>query len=140
MNIAVDQNPIRVATEDDIERWLPVARIRYPGRDINAGIPWVRWCMQRPDRLALTGLHSCGIAEIVPRYGFEPRAVLSLLLSDGHAGFEPLRIVRQMVVWAKVKGVSGHFIIDADTGVDFGPLARRMGGGPADIKRYKIPL
>lgn len=140
MNALPPSGTIREATEHDIARWLPIAQKAYPNRQVERGLPWIRWCIENPNRLALTGEHCCGIAEINVKYGFEPRACLSMLFSDGKGGMEPLRIIRQMVLWAKINGVVGSFTLDTDTGVDFGALARRLGGRPVDIRRWTIPL
>lgn len=131
---------IRIATAQDIARWLPVAQAAYPDRGVERGLPWIRWCIESPNRIALTGEHSCGIAQVTLKYGFEPRAMLDMLFSDGRAGIEPLIIVRQMIVWAKAKGAVGRFTMDSDTGIDFGPIARRLGGCSVDIRRWTVPL
>jgi len=124
----------------DIPRWLAVAQSRYPGRPVEQAVPWVEQCIASPNRLALVGDRACGIAEIGLYYGFERRSRLSFLFSSPGAGMEPLRILRQMVVWAKENGAVGHFVVDADTGVDFGPFARRLGGVTVNEARYRIPL
>ena len=133
---------IRRASLDDMPFIIGMAKEKYPARQIEQGIPWMEWCIGSPERLVLVGPNSVGVASIGWHYGFERRARLDMLGARPTAGgaLEPLRIVRIMLDWAKEQGAQGTFRLDADTGVDFGPFARRLGGKPVTLTRYEIPL
>lgn len=145
MNALFRNSAIRRATEEDIPRGLKIAEECYPGRGVQFGVNWVKWHLNQPNSLCLIGPGSIGIASIVLKYGFEKRARLDMLAAkpDQASVIEALQQVRAMVRWAAIQGATGHFRIDADTGVDFGPFARRLGGYEVDSKlnpRYDIPL
>lgn len=134
--------PIHQATADDEAFMMAIAKEKYPDRPIERGAPWVRWCMQNPERLVLVGAHSFGIAQTYWKYGYERRARLDMLCARPVSGsvMEALRMVRLMVMWAKEKGAIGTFILDADTGIDFAPFAERLGGTAVAVTRHEIPL
>lgn len=133
---------IRKATVDDEAFMFAIAREKYPERAIERGAPWVRWAMKHEDRLVLVGPNSFGIAQVSWFYGFERRARLDMLCARPVSGaaLEALRMVRIMVAWAAEHGAEGTFKMDADTGVDFEPFARRLGGKAVTATRYEIPL
>lgn len=141
--IEIEAEPaIRRATLADMPFIVEMARERYPQRTIDQGIPWMEWAIQNPDRLVLLGPNSIGVAQALWAYGFERRARLDMLGARAVPGaaLEALRMLRLMLVWAKEKGAEGTFRLDADTGIDFGPFARRLGGKPVTVTRYEIPL
>ena len=133
---------IRAATLDDMPFIIELAREKYPQRTIEKGIPWMAWAIQNSERLVLVGPNSGGVAQVSWNYGFERRARIDMLGARAVPGaaLEALRMVRMMLVWAKEQGAEGTFRLDADTGVDFGPFARRLGGKPVTTTRYEIPL
>jgi len=133
---------IRRATHADIPFVRELARLKYPDREIEQARDWFEWCLKNPDRLVLVGANSVGVAQVDWRYGFERRGRLDMLASRPQAGapWEAFRMVRMMLAWAKEQGAQGTFRLDADTGVDFGPFARRLGGKPVTLTRYEIPL
>ena len=133
---------IRVATLADMPFIIEMAREKYPARTIEKGIPWIEWCIGNSERLVLVGLNSVGVAQVSWNYGFERRARLDMLGARPVKGavLEALRMVRIMLGWAKAQGADGTFRLDADTGVDFGPFAARLGGKPVTLTRYEIPL
>lgn len=136
---------VRRVTEEDIPWGMSIAATRYPGRDPQRALQYVRWCLNNPNCIVLRGSASFGVASVSMKYGFEKRARLDILAAEhgNRAVVEVLQIVRAMVRWAALQGAEGYFRIDADTGVDFGPLARRLGGhevDPARYPRYDIPL
>ena len=136
---------VRRFTEADIPWGLEIAKERYPNRDVSLGVEFVRWSMRNPNSIVLRGASSFGVASIVMKYGFEKRSRLDILAAKaGNSSVvDAIQIVRAMVRWAALQGALGFFRIDADTGVDFGPLARRLGGHEVDAKlypRYDIPL
>ena len=133
---------IRRATVSDIPFVRELARLKYPARAIDGALHWFQWCLSNPDRLVLVGTNSVGVAQVDWYYGFERRARLDILASRPVSGtaWEAFRMVRMMVAWAKEQGAQGTFKLDADTGADFGPFARRMGGKAVTITRYEIPL
>lgn len=136
------QPEIRRATLDDAPFLLELAREKYPARQVDLAANWLKWCIESPDRLVLIGPNSAGIAQVQWNYGFERRARLDALAARPTTGaaLEALRIVRLMIDWAKQQGAVGSFRLDADTGVDFGPFAKRLGGRPVTMTRYEIPL
>lgn len=133
---------VRRATLADMPFIIAMAKEKYPARQIEQGISWMEWCIGSPERLVLIGPNSAGVAQVSWNYGFERRARLDMLGARATPGaaLEALKIVRMMVAWAKEQGAQGTFRLDADTGVDFGPFARRLGGGPVTLTRYEIPL
>lgn len=142
MNALVACNTIRRATADDIPFISQLAQEKYPNRDVTKGLKWFEYCLRNPRRLPLVGPHSFGIAWIEPLYGFEERAGMDVLAcrTSSAAGWEILRMVKIMVAWARAHGAEGAFRLDADTGVDFGPLAARLGGELSPQRYYLIPL
>lgn len=141
--VVVDaETDIRRATLADMPFIIEMARERYPARTIEKGIPWMQWCIGNPEKLVLIGPNSIGMANVGWQYGFERRARLDMLGARAVAGaaLEALRMIRIMLTWAKQQGAVGTFRLDADTGVDFGPFARRLGGKPVTLTRYEIPL
>lgn len=145
MNALFRNSPIRRATEEDIPHGLAIAQQAYPGRGIEKAVEWAKWHLRQPTSLVLVGPGTLGIASIVLKYGFEKRARLDMLaaLPEKTSVVEALQQVRAMVRWAALQGAVGHFHIDADTGVDFGAFARRLGGrevDPVKYPRYEIPL
>lgn len=133
---------IRRAILDDMPFIVELAREKYPKRVIDLGIPWMEWAIGNPERLVLVGPNSVGVAQVSWNYGFERRARLDMLGARAASGaaLEALRMVRMMLAWAKEQGAQGTFRLDADTGVDFGPFALRLGGKPVTLTRYEIPL
>lgn len=131
---------IRLATLDDVPRALAIAATAYPGRGTERAEPWVRWAIPHPDRLCLIGAATIGMASLTLHYGFELRARLDLLASTDPHLYDAMRMVRAMVRWARQRGAVGVFKLDSDTGVDFGPFARRLGGRPVQHARYEVPL
>lgn len=135
-------NPIRRATEADIPFVRELAVLKYPARNVEQALNWFKWCLQSPDRLVLVGANSFGIAQVDWNYGFERRGRMDVLAGRAVPGasFETLRMIRMMVLWAKERGATGNFKIEADTGVDFGPFAKRLGGRQVTTVWYEIPL
>lgn len=129
---------IRVAEPKDIDPYLALAKDLYPHLDVYLAKPWVEWCLSRPDRLCLVGDRSFGIAEYSVLYGFVPRGQLAILGSQ-RGGWESFKIVKTMLEWAKSKGAVS-FRLDANTGVDFSPFCRRLGGMEVTYPRYEIKL
>lgn len=142
MNAPVAVSTIRRATADDIPFILKLAQEKYPNRDVSKGMKWFERCLHNQRRLPLVGPHSFGIAWIEPLYGFEERAGMDVLAcrTSSAAGWEILRMVKLMLGWARALGAEGQFRLDADTGVDFGPLAARLGGELSPQRYYLIPL
>lgn len=136
---------IRRMTEADIPFFLEIAKERYPDRNVALGVQYVRWAMGNANSIVLCGTVAFGVASVSLKYGFEKRGRLDILAAKkgNKAVVEAFQIVRAMVRWSALQGATGHFRIDADTGVDFGPFARRLGGhevDPVRYPRYDIPL
>lgn len=137
---------IHEASERDKPFMLALAQEKYPRRVVEKSIRWVERAMDNPDRLVLVGPNSFGIAQADWIYGSERRGRLDMMCARTEAaaglaaGVEILRMVEIMVGWARTKGCAGTFKLDADTGVDFEPLAQRLGGKVVTVKRCEIPL
>ena len=131
---------IRQATLDDIPFIMELAKEKYPTRDVEKAAPWAAWCIKNPDRLVLVGPSSMGCAQVDWRYGHECKARLDVLAARPGPIWEALRMLRLMLNWARQKGAIGNFILDANTGIDFGPFAERLGGKKVTIVQYEIPL
>lgn len=140
-----DDIDIRRLTPSDMqyfERGVALIQWRYPGRPIENSRRWFEWLLKSEDRLVLSGSYTVGAAYFNWKYGFEPRAGLEFLASGrrAYAICESLRMVQMMVAWAKEKGAKGGFRLDADTGLNFDSLSRRLGGQEYTTKYWEIPL
>lgn len=133
---------IRRAVISDIPGWLSLARGRYPGMDLSGVEKWVEWCIQSPKRLVLVGNATAGVAGLDLWHGIALRAQLIAMFTvpERQPGMEPVAMLRIMVAWARENKAKPPFLIDAQTGVDFGPFAARLGGHPAKEPRYVIPF
>lgn len=136
--VIVEPTEIRVATLNDMPYMIALAQESYPNRGIERGIPWMEWALKSPERLVLVGPGCAGVAQVSWNYGFERRARLDMLAGRSH--WSTFKMVRYMLAWAKSMGATGTFRLDADTGVDFAPFAKRLGGRPVTLTRYEIPL
>lgn len=144
MNVAVEvPYKFRKATEADIPFILALAKELYPDRPVEQGVPWITRAMRDPAHFVVVGPHSAGCCHITKHYGFEPKARLDMLARRPGvttATMEALKLLRVMLWWAKDRGAKGNFTLDADTGVDFEPFAKRLGGKRVEYVRYEIPL
>lgn len=147
MNAQADPYKIKQATPADMQFIVELARELYPERmsdpyNVERGIKWLARVMVDEDHIVLLGPNSAGCAHVIQHYGFERRARLDMLACRPLPGFamEPVKMLRIMLWWAKTRGASGYFRLDADTGVDFAPFAARLGGEPVQATWYKIPL
>lgn len=140
MTAPLELDGIRKATLADIPAGLALAEAAYPGRGVEKAAKWAEWCINNPDRLVLVSPKGVGIAQVSWNYGFELKGRLDLLYVAKGSGLEALKMLRIMVAWAKAKGAVGSFAVDADTGVDFGPFVKRLGGTQTKGVRYLIPL
>ena len=131
---------IRKATLADFDHGYAICKRLYPDRPVHLGIPWVLDSLRRPDRLVLVSNYGVGVASLVQKYGFIPISVLDILaVLPGSPRMEAVRFLRTMIAWAKANGAS-RFSVGSDTGVDFGPLVRRIGGKANEIPWYYVPL
>lgn len=130
---------IRPAVEADRPFVMSLVKEKYPDR-YEKGISYVEWCLTNPDRLVAVGPNSFGVAAAMWHYGFERRGGISILCCRPVAGaaFEVVRMARFMLGWAREKGCRGEFTLMEDTGADFGPLARRLGGVAKTV--WRIPI
>ncbi len=138
---------IRRAALDDMPRMLDIAEEMYPGRGVKAGWDWMKFQIENRagDRFVWVGEDSLIVAHIYRQYGYELRARIDMLCArrKKSAIFETLQLVKACRRWAALNGVTAPMKLDADTGVDFGPFARRLGGWQVDPARfpvYEIPL
>lgn len=130
---------IRTAVEPDRAFIMALVKEKYPDR-YDKGVHYVEWCLTQPDKLVAVGPNSFGVASAYWNYGFERRAGSSILCARPVAGaaLEIVRMLRFMIAWARQQGAQGPFRLQEDTGVDFGPLARRLGGSERIV--WEIPL
>ena len=138
---------IRFATLDDMPRMLEIAEEMYPGRGVKAGWDWMKWNIANADgtKFVMVGDDSMIVAHIYRQYGYELRARIDMLCArrQKRAMFEALQLVKACKRWAAVNRVTAPLKLDADTGVDFGAFAKRLGGWKVDPARYpvyEIPL
>ncbi len=138
------QMAIRPAALTDL---LEIARrmmLHYPTRATNAtaiaGARWICWAINNRDRLVLIGPNAFGIAQYGMFYGCEARARVDILCCRPSAGgaLESLRMLRKMVAWARRRGAPS-LRLDADTGVNFAPFAKRLGGVAVPVTKFEIP-
>lgn len=136
---------IRRATLDDLPFFAELIQNRYGDRfhdpqKANANSNWLALAFERPDFTCLRGTHTAGVARVVIAYGAELLPQLVGMAAWPGAGLEPLRMLRVMLRWAKVRGATGDFAVSADTGVDFAPFAKRLGGRKVIKEVWEIPL
>lgn len=138
---------IRRATLDDMPWMLELAEEQYPGRGVKAGWDWMKFCIENRigDRCVLVGEASLIVAHIYKQYGYELRCRIDMLCAkkSKRAVLEALQLIKGIKRWAAMNSVTAPLKLDADTGVDFGPFARRLGGRQVDPVRYpvyEIPL
>lgn len=132
-------------TETDLKFFADLIRFKYGDRfkdpaKLEANLRWLAPLFERRDHTCLRGRYTAGVARITQRYGCEHKAQLVGLAAWPGAGWEPLRMIRVMVLWAKAMGATGALTLDADTGLDFEPFARRLGGKAITMVKYEIPL
>lgn len=123
-------------------RMLEIAEEMYPGRGVKAGWDWMKYCIGRADHFVWLGDDSLIVARIYKQYGFELRARIDMLcaIRSKKAVLEALNLVKAAKRWAALNGVQHPMKLDADTGVDFGPFALRLGGRRVPDAVYEIPL
>ena len=133
--------PIKIATAEDLPRVFEIGRASYKNRDVGLAQRYLEDALNRSDRLFLVGNETAGIASVTDIYGFERKARLDILAGYGTktAPLEAFRMVKIMLDWATKAGAKS-FRLEADTGVDFAPFARRLGGALVNNPCYDIPL
>ncbi len=130
---------IREATLADIDFILALGRRMYPGEPIHNGLPWIIECMRRPDRLVLVSDYGVGIASIFFAYGFVKRVNMDVLAVEPGHGLHVVSFLKAMIRWGKFHKATA-FNVGSTTGVDFGPMVKRLGGGKVKAPSYLIPL
>lgn len=131
------QTRIWLSTPQDVDNILPLAQQLYPGRGVEQAVPWVKWAIAAPDHLVLSGDRSLGVASVTRHYGFEYRGRCDILFGQEH--WTTFRMLRYMLAWAASLGAAGAFKLDADTGVDFEPFAKRLHGTKVTKTYYELP-
>lgn len=136
---------IRRATLDDIPFFEALAREKYGDRFHDPDKAeklheWLANLFQRGDYTCLKGDFTAGIARVQRRYGCELKGQLVALAARPGCVLEPLQMIKVMLLWAKAVGATGTFTLDADTGHDFEPFARRLKGEKIVKTSYEIPL
>ncbi len=139
MNAESTQTKIRQARLADIEFMLGLCRRMYPGVPVHDGLPWMIDCMKRADRLVLVSDYGIGVASVFLAYGFERRVNMDMLAVEQGHGLHIMSFLRAMVRWGKFQKAS-VLTIGSTTGVDFGPVVKRLGGGKPRPPTYNIPL
>ncbi|MDE2099895.1 MAG: hypothetical protein KGL39_21760 [Patescibacteria group bacterium] len=125
---------IRPLTPADFPWCHDLCRRAYPlgYYDPMASQRWFEALLQSSGFRALRGDKAFAIAAIQERPWNPARtdAFLLPVVAPDRSGFELYRLIRALVVWAKRVGAD-QFHFDAITGVDFGPIAQRLGAKPA---------
>lgn len=121
---------IRRATYNDIPFLLEVARERYAQRfDDTAVTEFLRRAIAEPSMLVLRSEAGGAVASITRQFwGGNPRAYLLFVAARAGRGLvaDGVRLVRAVDEWRRSRGAESlHF--GEDTGIDFTPLARRLG-------------
>jgi len=124
---------IRKATIDDVDWMLSIAATAYPKDTFEeaAGRNYLTAIVNSDRCLLLRGEKSfMGGAVVSIPYAPSVKYGTTLpIASSGNAASEILKMTKQILEWAKDKGVA-YFNFDALTGVDLGPLAKRFNGLP----------
>jgi len=129
---------IRLATPDDMDHMLRIAKAKYPSFDEAHSLAWGHKAILSPNFCWVVGEQSFGVAAVSAPF-YSPasiKGVMLLLASEGSI-FETCSILRFMIRWAiKDRGaVSFHF--GEDTGANLEPLAKRVRAA-TDRKSYVV--
>lgn len=131
---------IRRLTWEDREWAQELCRLGYPQDYFNpeASENWLRPLLDHSSVLALRSDKAIWITALT-RYPFNPAlryAMTFAIVSVGENPFTLVKMARQSVEWAKAQGAV-DYIFETMTGVDLGPIARRLGAKPAS-PAYKL--
>lgn len=130
---------MRRAQPHDVDALLTIAERVYPQFNRQEARAWALQAMTLPDVAVLIEGGTCIIASITRAFWGGPRRCYLLFLFGAPTrkrGWEALRLLRAVDAWRKERGAeSFHF--GEDTGLDFSPLAKRL-GAKLDRPSWKI--
>lgn len=133
---------IRAASPDDLPWCVDLCRRRYAEpMDLAALQAFLLRCIADQDVLFERTGRAFTVTRLAQVY-FWPRSVAAMLIlvaeDEPGAVWDIMRLARSAARWGKARGAS-RLSIGAETGVDFGPIAKRM-GGVAATPCYHVPL
>jgi hypothetical protein len=131
---------LRIVTKSDIPDLMRIARARYGDFDQIAAKAWAERAIGQPDALFIRSDHAFGVAAMQPFF-YNPdvehaRLVFLASSAPNPWAMEPYHILHDLVVWAKNRGAQ-TFSFGSDTGVDFGPFAKRL-NACKDVPSYTV--
>lgn len=121
---------VRLATIDDVPAMLEIAAERYPPFNRAEAEAWVVRIIEHPDAILLRSTHGFAAATLYATF-WEPQVMKAAMLfvcvsrKANPLGFEGFRLIDAMRAWAGGRGAS-RLHLGTDTGVDLGPIAKRM--------------
>lgn len=132
----------RRANVSDVLHMIQVARPAYAAYPVDWGrvSVWLHEIMEEPDIFCAVSGHAASIARSHRWDGLPTVANVTVLFLAGVAyPWDCVRCLRLTAAWARAIG-SGNLKIDAETGVDLGPLVRRIGGEVRSVPAYTVSL
>lgn len=128
---------IKPAKADDIDFLLAVARARYPAFDEGQARLWLMRALTDPNMLVVRGDYGGGVAIVTKAFwGGAPKAHMLFTCALPNRKLEGYFLLKAMDEWRKKMGAESlHF--GSDTGVDFGPIAKRLGAVEETVS-YRI--
>lgn len=119
---------IQVAGHGDVADAVAIAERVYPAFDARQAVDWLRSIIGKPNVAFLRDGDSFIIASITQSFWSPPRCYLLFVFGKPHPGriWEVCRLMKAVDAWRKHLGAEG-FYFGEDTGVDLGPIAKRLG-------------
>lgn len=118
---------IRIATLEDLDWLLDLARERYPYFEEDGARTWLTNVLTNQDVLCIRGEYGALVAcaHVLMWNPKKPQVHMVFVVARPNRAFEGYRMLEIMVQWARSLGASAHF--GEETGIDLAPYARRLG-------------
>lgn len=120
---------IWVIRENDVQDAVEIALDRYPGVDRQESISWGKKRFDHPDLIILKSLNGV-ICVSITRVFWRPAevgaSVVFFCTRRSAGSWEAFYLLKGAVAAAKKRGAT-VFHLGSNTGVDFSPLAKRLG-------------
>lgn len=121
---------IRTATVADIPAILAISRDSYTiVSDWEQTEAWMHRMINHPDCMFVLSDNGYGVATLMAPFwapGDLQGHMVILASRSGSSGMQGCALVRAMASWAKSRGAK-VFRFGSETGIDLGPIARRLG-------------
>jgi hypothetical protein len=121
---------IRKATPEDAKFLIDLAKTSYPNFDEPAAYEWLGKAMQLDNYAVFRG-ERCGGVMMVNGFFYNPSELRGFMLycvAYPKAGWEVFRLFKAMIDWALNEKMAASVHFGSETGVNFAPFAKRLGG------------